>query len=235
MRIMAFGAHPDDIEFLCSGTLAKYSSAGHEVAIAISTNGEVGSPVLDKLEIAAIRKKEARESAGIIGAEFYWIGYPDEFLFNNEPVRLKYIDVVRQFRPDVIICTDKDNDYHPDHTTTGQIIWDTHVMYSVPNIRTEHPPLEKIPVIIFMDTAAAVNFQPEFYIDITDYWEVKKKMISCHKSQEEWMIDQYGVSCVEFGRIQSKLRGFQAGCSYAECFRMPKFFPGTARLKEILI
>jgi LmbE family N-acetylglucosaminyl deacetylase len=234
MRIMAFGAHPDDIEFLCAGTLAKYGDKGHDVAIAISTNGEVGSPTLSKAEIARIREEEARESAAVIEAEFYWLGYPDEFLFNNEDVRLRYIDVVRQFRPDVIICPDKDYDYHPDHITTGQILWDTHVMYTVPNIKTEHPPLERIPALIFMDTVAAIDFKPEFYVDITECWDKKEKMISCHKSQEGWMINQYGVSCVEFGRIQSRLRGFQAGCKYAECFRMPKFFPGTAALKEIL-
>ena len=112
MKLMAFGAHPDDIEFVCAGTLTKYKQAGHDVAIAISTNGEVGSPVLSKSEIAAMREKEARESAAKIGAEFFWLGYPDEFLFNSKEVRLHYIDVVRQFRPDIIICPDKDADYH---------------------------------------------------------------------------------------------------------------------------
>ena len=235
MKIMAFGAHPDDLEFLCSGTLAKYRANGHEVAVAISTNGEVGSPDLDKKEIAEIREKEARKAADLISAEFFWMAYPDEFLFNSKEVRLKYIDVIRQFGPDIIICPDKDADYHPDHTTTGQIIWDTHVMVTVPNIKTEHPPCKKIADIIFMDTIAAVNFYPEFYIDITEFMDTKRAMIECHISQKKWMIDQYGVSCVEFGDVQSRLRGFQAGCRYAECFRMPKFFPGTAKLKEILI
>jgi LmbE family N-acetylglucosaminyl deacetylase len=235
MKIMAFGAHPDDLEFLCAGTLAKYSVNGHEVAIVISTNGEVGSPELDKKEIAAIREKEARKAADMISADFFWMAYPDEFLFNSEQVRLKYIDVIRQFEPDIIICPDKDADYHPDHTTTGQIIWDTHVMVTVPNIKTDHPPCKKIADIFFMDTIAAVNFHPEFYIDITDFMDTKRDMIECHKSQEKWMIDQYGVSCVEFGNVQSRLRGFQAGCRYAECFRIPKFFPGTAKLKELLI
>ena len=234
MKIMAFGPHPDDIEFLCAGTLAKYAQAGHTVALAISTNGEVGSSTLGKAEIAAIRQREARASAAVIGAEFFWMGYPDEFLFNTAEVRLHYIEVIRQFRPDVIICPDKDADYHPDHTTTGQIIWDTHVMATVPNIATSTPPCLKIPEIFFMDTVSAVNFHPEFYVDITAQWEAKAAMIACHKSQESWMIDQYGVSCVEFGQTQSRLRGFQAGCRYAECFRRPKFFPGVTRPDGLL-
>jgi LmbE family N-acetylglucosaminyl deacetylase len=235
MRIMAFGPHPDDVEFLCAGTLAKYAANGHKVAIVVSTNGEVGSSVMSKAEISVVREKEARESAGKIGAEFYWMGYPDEFLFNSETVRIRYIDIIRQFRPDLVICPDKDVDYHPDHIVTGQIVWDTHVMVTVPNIKTEHEPCLKMPDILFMDTIAAVNFYPEFFVDITDYWDIKVSMIECHKSQEGWMMNQYDVSCAEFGRTQSRLRGFQSGCKYAECFRMPKFFPGTAKLKEILV
>jgi LmbE family N-acetylglucosaminyl deacetylase len=234
MKIMAFGPHPDDLEFLCAGTLAKHARAGHQVAIALSTNGEVGSPTLSKGEIAAVREGEARASAEIIGARFFWMGYPDEFLFNTREVRLHYIEVIRQFRPDIILCPDKDADYHPDHTTTGQIIWDTHVMVTVPNIETQTQPCAKIPEIIYMDTIAGVNFQPEFYVDISEQWETKAAMIACHQSQETWMVNQYGVSCVEFGQTQSRFRGFQAGCRYAEGFRRPKFFPGSTRPDSLL-
>lgn len=233
-KIIAFAAHPDDIEFLCAGTLAKYKASGWDVGVAISTNGEVGSPTLSKSEIAAVREKEARNSAALIGAEFFWLGYPDEFLFNNKETRLRYIDIIRQFRPDIIICPDKDSDYHPDHTTTGQIIWDTHVMVTVPNIETDTPPCEKIPQIFYMDTTAGVNFKPEFYVDISDQWETKAKMIACHVSQDEWMQDQYGVTCVEFGQTQSRFRGFQAGCKYAEALRRPKFFPGSTEPDGLL-
>ena len=174
-------------------------------------------------------------SAGKIDADFFWLGYPDEFLFNNEEVRLEFIEVIRRFRPDIIICPDKDADYHPDHTTTGQIIWDTHVMVTVPNIVTETVCCDKIPRIFFMDTVAGVDFKPEFYVDISEQWETKASMISCHKSQEEWMISQYDVSCVEFGKTQSRFRGFQAGCRFAECFRKPKFFPGSTEKEGLLI
>lgn len=233
-RILAFGAHPDDIEFLCAGTLAKYSSSGWQVGIVLATNGEVGSSTLSKEEIAAVREKEARASADLIGAEFFWLGYPDEFLFNTFDVRLTFIETIRRFRPDIIICPDKDSDYHPDHTTTGQIVWDTHVMVTVPNIKTNTPPCEAIPDIFFMDTVACVNFEPEFYVDISEQWESKAAMISCHRSQDQWMTDQYGVTCVEFGQTQSRLRGFQAGCKYAEAFRRPKFFPGSTKKDALL-
>ena len=87
MRVMAFGPHPDDIELLCAGTLAKYRAAGHEVAMAVVTSGNVGSPTLSRSEIAAAREREARASAAVIGAEFFWLGYDDEFLYDTLEVR----------------------------------------------------------------------------------------------------------------------------------------------------
>lgn len=225
MRILAFGAHPDDVEMNCAGTLAKYAQQGHVVAIAVMTNGEVGSPTLPKEEIAAIREQEARAAAAVIGAQFYWLGYPDEFLFNTPDVRRHVIDVVRQFRPDIILAPDKDLDYHPDHTTTGQVVWDVHVMVTVPNIKTGTLPCERIPEIWFMDTVAGINFRPEQWVDITSSWPQKAEMLACHKSQEIWMQEQYGTGVVDNAAIQARFRGYQAGCTYAEAFRRPQFFP----------
>ena len=225
MRIMAFGAHPDDVEMSCAGTLAKYAQQGHAVAIAVMTNGEVGSPTLPKEEIAAIREQEARAAAGVIGARLFWMGYPDEFLFGTPDVRRQVIDAIRQFRPDMILAPDKDLDYHPDHTTTGQIVWDTHVMVTVPNIETGTPPCERIPEIWFMDTVAGINFQPEQWVDITPVWPQKAAMLACHQSQEIWLQEQYGTGVVDNAAIQARFRGYQAGCAYAEAFRRPQFFP----------
>jgi LmbE family N-acetylglucosaminyl deacetylase len=234
MKIMAFEAHPDDIDIFCSGTLAKYSALGHQVAIVCVTNGEVGSPKLPKQEIAAIRKQEAQNSAHVIGAEFFWLDYPDEFLFNTAKVRLDFIETVRKFNPDIIIAPDKDNDYHPDHTNTGQIIWDIHLMATVPNIRTETDPCSKIAEVYFMDTMAGISFIPDLYVDISNFWPQKKGMLECHRSQQEWLMNQYGATMVENAELQSRFRGYQAGCKYAEAFRMPKFYPQKNFLRDLL-
>ncbi|MFA5865525.1 MAG: PIG-L family deacetylase [Phycisphaerae bacterium] len=225
MKVLAIGAHPDDIEFQCAGTLAKYKRLGHTVAMAVATNGEVGSSTHTKEQIAAIRKKEAENSAQTIGAEFCWLGFPDEFLFNNAETRLAFINLVRQVRPDLILCPNPTRDYHPDHTTCGQIIWDIHVMVTVPNIVTDHPPCRSIPEIIYMDTIAGVNFIPNRYVDISDDIETKKKMLACHKSQDQWMVDQYGVTCVAMMESFARTRGFQCGCGFAEAFQIPPIWP----------
>ena len=83
MRILAFSPHPDDVEILCAGTLAKYAAQGHEVAVAYVTDGGGGSPTLPCEEIAAIRKAEAEKSAAVLGARFIWMGIADEFLYDS--------------------------------------------------------------------------------------------------------------------------------------------------------
>ena len=225
MRIMAFGPHPDDVEFQCSGTLAKYKAQGHEVAIAVMTRGDVGSPTLSRDEIAAVREKEARASAAILRAEFFWLGYNDEFLYDTPEVRRHVIDVIRCFQPDIILSPDKDKDYHPDHCRTGQIIWDTHVMAGIPLIPTANPPCKRIHEIYYYDTFAAIGFDPEIYVDITDHWETKARMLDCHESQNAWMKHLYGVTLADNAQVQSRLRGFQTGCRYAEGFRRARMFP----------
>jgi len=224
MRVLAVGAHPDDVEFSCAGTLAKYAKRGDKVIIAIATNGEVGSPTLSKEKIAGIREKEARESAKVIGAELIWMGYPDEFLFSNEESRLKFIDMIRQARPDIILIPYKD-DYHPDHFITGQIANDAKIMTAVPNIVTKHKPCKKIPRVYYMDTLAGVNFVPQVYMDITDTFEIKKKMLSKHKSQKIWLKELFGMTPLDFIEIMSKFRGIQVGVKYAEAFRNAAGWP----------
>jgi len=225
MRVLAFGPHPDDIEILCAGTLAKYKKQGHDVGVAIMTKGDIGSPTLSREETAILREKEARASAAIIGAEFHWLGCDDEFLYDSPELRLQVIDVLRQFRPDVVLCPDKDNDYHPDHTRTGQIVWDTHVMGPIPLIPTQHKVCDRIHEIWYYDTPGGVNFNPEFYVDITEQWETKLEMARCHESQDTWCKHMYGHGIDYFAEVLGKLRGYQTGCGYAEGFRKARMYP----------
>lgn len=224
MRVLAVGAHPDDLEILCAGTLAKYAARDDQVTMAIATNGEVGSNTLPKEEIAAVRKKEAEASAKILGAEFIWMGYPDEFLFSNEQTRLDFLNMVRRARPDIIL-THGPTDYHPDHRTTGQILWDIRVMTTVPNIKTDAPICSKIPEIFYCDNVAGIDFVPEHYVDISETFELKQKMLACHKSQSIFLEEQYDISYLQFIEYIGRYRGLQCGVKYAECFRTSPTWP----------
>jgi LmbE family N-acetylglucosaminyl deacetylase len=224
MRVLAVGAHPDDLEILCAGTLAKYARRGDHVTMAVATNGEVGSATLGKAEIAEIRRQEAQASATVIGADFIWIGYPDEFLFSTPETRLNFLNVVRRARPDIVL-THAPTDYHPDHRNTGEILWDIRVMTTVPNIETEQPPCEKIPEIYYFDTLAGIDFVPEHYVDVSESFHLKKEMLACHKSQADWLQNQYQVSYLEFIEYTGRYRGLQCGVRYAECFRASPTWP----------
>ncbi len=227
MRILAVGAHPDDVEGLCGGTLAKRAERGDHVAIAVATNGEVGSNTLPKDEIAAIRRQESAAAAAVIGAESIWMDYPDEFLFSTRKSRLDFLNMVRRVRPDVIL-THSPTDYHPDHRTTSQILWDIRVMTTVPNIETEAAPCEVIPEIYYFDTLAGIDFTPEFFVDITASFEKKKQMLACHHSQVSFSKAQYDMDALKHIEYIARFRGLQCGIPMAEGFKASPTWPRLA-------
>ena len=95
MNILAIGAHPDDIEVMCAGTLAKYAAQGHKVFLATATNGNIGSAHHTMEEIGRIRKAEAAKSAAIIGAEYICLDYDDEMFYEDKSVRLAFINLIQ--------------------------------------------------------------------------------------------------------------------------------------------
>jgi LmbE family N-acetylglucosaminyl deacetylase len=226
MNVLAICAHPDDAEIFCGGTLAKYAARGDHINIAVATNGEVGSTIHSKEEIARIRKAEAQEAADVIGAELIWMGFRDEFLFDTEETRLAFIDAMRKAKADVVLTHYPPDLYNPDHTITGRIANDVAIMTTVPNIKTEHPPIAKIPVVYFMDSVAGVGFQPDEYVDITETFNLKQQMLGKHKSQlGDWLSAQYGPNSLDMIEVMSRFRGIQTGVKYAEGFIRAKAYP----------
>lgn len=222
MNILAVGAHPDDIELNCAGTLARYAAEGHKVFMATATNGGVGSAVMSREEIIATRAKEAAASAALIGAEYIGLGYEDEMFFENEKARLDFIDLVRYCKADVII-THNPSDYNPDHELTSKIINDICIMIPVAKIHTPNPPYEKMPSIFYFEPVHGFDFQPTDYVDITDYFDIKMQMLDCHVSQRQWLADNHQSShsddSFDSAKIMAMFRGMQSGVKYAEGFR----------------
>lgn len=224
MNILAIGAHPDDIETSCGGTLAKYAKMGHKVFTATATNGNVGSATLPMDEIAKIRKEEARRAAAIIGAEYICLDYDDEMFFEDRAARLAFINLVRYCKADIIL-THNPEDYNPDHELTSKIINDIAVMIPVEKIKTEAPAYDKIPIIAYFEPVNGLGFVPTEYVDITDTMEIKMAMCHEHKSQVSWMSDNYKETMAnkdffEDYRTIARYRGIQCGVEYAEGFRM---------------
>ena len=161
MNILAIGAHPDDVETMCAGTLAKYASQGHKVFIATATSGNIGSARIPTMEeIARVRKEEAKKSAAIIGAEYLCLDYDDEMFFeDSRKTRLEFINLVRYCKADVIFANSTE-DYNPDHELTGQIIDDIAVMIPIAKLETEYPPYDVIPSIWHYEPACGMRFIP---------------------------------------------------------------------------
>ena len=219
MNILAFGSHPDDVEFLCGGTLLKYRIQRHKIFIALTTSGNIGSNLIEgREEIARNREAEQLEAARFYDAEVLFLRYDDEGLLDSPEVRRQEINAIRWANPEVIF-TNFPGDCSTDHNMTGTIVG--RVMLSLPgkNVPADEPPIEKTPSLFYWDTAAGIHFEPEVYVDITDTYDEKIKALECHKSQYAWM-DTFQIhGFVEHCRILAEFRGLQAGCRYAEGFR----------------
>src|SRR5260221_3923601 len=150
MNVLAIGAHGDDLEEFCGGTLALYARAGHHVVMCVVTDGR-GRPQGPPEQISAIRRTEAQASADLIGAELVWLGVPDGEVTHDELTRHKFVEVIRATAADVIL-THPPDDYHPDRTTTSRLVIDAAQVARTTNYRSALPPNRKLVPVGFMDS-----------------------------------------------------------------------------------
>jgi N-acetylglucosamine malate deacetylase 1 len=232
MRVLAVAAHPDDLEQLCGGTLARFVAEGHDVTMCHVSRGDRGSFVHTMDEIARIRDGEAAAAAAVIGARHESLGLSDGEVSSADPhQREQAIDLIRRTRPDLVI-THHPADYMPDHVETGKLIDDASFVASLPLYLTEHPVHAVVPALYFMDTLAGLGFSPTEYVDISAVIDVKLAALAEHASQLDWLREHDGVDIVEQTRTVSAFRGFQAGTRYAEGFipSLKWLRPRTTRL-----
>ncbi len=232
MRVLAVGAHPDDLEILCAGTLAKYSAQGAKVFMAHLCNGNMGGRNIDPDKLAKIRAKEAKSAAKVIGAEPLGPIAGDLDLYSTREMRVEVIDIIRYAKPEVILTHNK-NDYMPDHVITSELVFDASFTATLPNYKTKHKVYEPIVPIYYFDTPACVGFEPTDYVDITKYFNVKKKMLAYHKSQLTWIKGHHTSDAVELLETMAKLRGLQCGVKYAEAFHKAQLW-GKIKPKNYL-
>jgi LmbE family N-acetylglucosaminyl deacetylase len=216
-NVLAVGAHPDDVEILCSGTLAKLARAGHRVTVAHATSGDVGHYRIPAKELAEIREREAAEAASVIGAESIGLGFHDFGVYDDWETLHVFADVIRRVKPDVII-THGPGDYLMEHIKVGRITVAASYAAGCPNIETGREFHDAIPPIFFMDTVGAIDFKPSDYVDVTDVMELKRAALGRHESQLKWMKERWGTDLLELMEAVSRSRGVQSGVRYAEAF-----------------
>jgi LmbE family N-acetylglucosaminyl deacetylase len=190
VRIICFGAHPDDCEIKFGGTAAKFAAAGHAVKFVALTNGAGGHQKKFGPEIIEIRKKEAAEAAKRLGiAETMSLGRPDGGLQPDLDTRSDVIRQIRKWNADLVF-THRMWDYHPDHRYTGQLVQDAAYMVVVPGICPDTPALEKNPVFLHLedDFQFPNPLRPDVAVDIDDAWDTKVRGMDAHVSQfYEWL------------------------------------------------
>ena len=203
MKILAIGAHPDDIEIFMFGFLAVCKNRGDLIIMAIATDGAAG--VVEKSKkLKEIRKKEAIQGLDLLGTVDF-LNLPDGELSFAMNVQKDIQNYINKINPDLIV-THSPDDYHPDHRALS--------LYVSQSAGFKCP-------VIFSDTLMGVNFLPNFYIEISDFFEEKKKAIGCHNSQRP---EKFILAVCVWNRFRSAQCNGPNG-SYAEAFSIDKKFP----------
>lgn len=196
LRIIAFGAHPDDCEGRAGGTCVKYAQLGHRVKFVSLTNGDAGHMAEGGGALARRRAAEARESARRLGIEAYdIIDNHDGELLPTLDVRRQVIRKIREWQADIVMAP-RPWDYHPDHRYTGMAVQDAAYMVMVPNICQEVPALRANPVFFYFEDEfqSPYPFRPDVAVAIDDVYEQKLSAFDAHVSQfYEWIPFSMGV------------------------------------------
>ncbi|GAB3930372.1 PIG-L deacetylase family protein [Larkinella terrae] len=189
LRIIVFGAHPDDCDLGAGGIASIYSSMGHKVKFVSMTNGDAGHQDIGGGELAKRRYQETQEVARRLGITYDVLDNHDGELMPTLENRLAVIRKIREWKADLVIAP-RTNDYHPDHRNTGVVVQDAAYLVIVPNVLSSVPPLVKNPVFLyFRDGFQRPNpFRPDIAVDITETLAKKVDGLDAHVSQfYEWL------------------------------------------------
>jgi len=191
-RVLVVMAHPDDVDFGAAGTVSHWTEQGIEVSYCLITDGDAGGfdPAVPRSEIAGIRRAEQTKAAKAVGVEqLYFLGYPDGRLVPSIELRRDISRVIRQVRPDRVLCQSPERNYqrifasHPDHLAAGEatlcaVYPDSRNPFAHPELAAEGLEAHTVPEVWI----TAAN-QADVYVDITDHFEAKMEALHSHLSQ----------------------------------------------------
>ncbi|QDT94406.1 PIG-L deacetylase family protein [Gimesia algae] len=217
-RILAVVAHPDDAELLCAGTLARAHQEGAIIGICVLCQGDKGQPDPPLENLVEMRQQEMRSAAKLISAELFLGEQPDGGLFDSLGMRRSLTEIMRQFSPTLVLCHSQ-ADYHADHRAASVITEAATWFSASAGNKTHAPALARPPVLWWMDTVNMTSFDPHFYIDVSDFVEMKISMLKCHQSQLQRGKDSSFSPLQELMIQQYSARGAQSGVIAAEAFQ----------------
>jgi N-acetylglucosamine malate deacetylase 1 len=218
-RVLAVVAHPDDAELLCAGTLARAIRDGATIAVCVMCKGDKGQPFQRIENLADVRRGEAAAAAKLLGAELLTGEFPDGELTDTTDSRQKTIAIYRQFRPTLVLAH-APTDYHPDHRAASALAEAASWFCASGGYMPQLPALASQPELWCMDTINMAGFEPGFFVDVSEFAELKHQMLRCHKSQLARWEDRDFSPLEEVMKAQYSARGGQAGVAAAEAFRI---------------
>jgi N-acetylglucosamine malate deacetylase 1 len=232
VRVLAVGAHPDDLEILASGTLAKFAARGDEVFMTHVSRGDKGHGQIPHHEVGETRDREAEAAAAVVGAQSISMGFLDCQIYVNDENMRRMVDLIRMTKPDLII-THHPKDYHGDHNAVTKLVLDASFNATVPYYVTAYPAHPLTPPVYFMDTLACIDFEPEEYVDISDTLDLKLKAMASHVSQITWLKEHHYTDILDFMETMARFRGLQCGVKYAEGFQRLRAWGRLAPVRHL--
>ncbi len=200
LRILVFGAHPDDCDVRFGGMALKYRALGHQVKFISMTNGDTGHYSMGGGPLARRRYQEAQAAAAIGDIEYEIYDIHNGELQADMSTRKRVICSIREYQPDLVACH-RANDYHPDHRAVGQLVQDAIHGVRVPNVAALTEPLTYSPVMAYLQDrfTEPASYRVDIAVDIDDVVERLIDMLACHVSQCcEWLpYDRGGLEEVE--------------------------------------
>ena len=180
LDILAFGAHPDDVELGCSGTIAKEASLGKKVGIIDLTRGELGTR--GSVEIRNSESAKASENLGVSVREN--LDMRDGFFINDEAHQLKIIEILRKYRPEIVLCN-AITDRHIDHGKGSKLVSDACFLSGLRQIKTElNGEAQEAwrPKVVY-HYIQWQNIEPDFVVDISEFIGKKMESVLAYGSQ----------------------------------------------------
>ncbi len=184
LRIIAFGAHPDDCELRLAGTATKWAAQGHHVKFVSVTNGDVGHWGQAGGPLARRRTAEVKRCAEILGIQTEVLDIHDGELLPTLENRRIITRLIREWKADLVL-SHRPNDYHPDHRNAGVLVQDAAYMVTVPFFCPDTPFLTKNPVFLYFEDRfqKPTRFAADIVVDITDVIDKKLAAVAALESQ----------------------------------------------------
>lgn len=235
VEILAFGAHPDDVELGCCGTLLAESSRGKRFGLVDLTEGELGTR-----GTAASRREEAELAASLMGASFREnLGLRDGFFEADEASILKVVAVLRKYRPRIVICN-APSDRHPDHSKGSDLVSKACFYSGLSKIQTElegnYQPSWRPEFLLHY--IQFWSLKPDLIVDISDYMDRKIECVQAFKSQFYQANSQEPATVISSKHFLENIRerasdlGRLTGCRYGEGFLFQRT-PGIRKLDDL--